>query len=129
VIAAAPVDRLLLERELRQDLVRAADVVVVVVRRDVVVDLGDPQLLDVEEGLVAEVPHPIVEQDGFALRADEDRPVTLAYVHEVNLELAIRLGKGRENCREVQQGQRRRARSQATCTLRTIYVMPTAGSN
>ena len=71
-----------------------ADVVEVVMTHIKIVDMLDAELIEVGNGLCAIALLHIftsIEQDNLSGRRDQNRPVSLANIHVVNLELTIGL--------------------------------------
>jgi hypothetical protein len=98
-IAASPVEHNPRQRNLVKHLRSAADVVGVIVASEAIVDVGDAELLEGGDGLVAVLRRSIIEKHDLRAGRDQDSPIALPYVHEVDPKVSVCLRKN-DHCGE-----------------------------
>src|SRR5206468_12318220 len=77
VVAPAAIQGEVLEGEVGEDRRGAAEVILMVMTDDLIIDFRDPELVQIRQLLLALLPDAVVEQDRFSVRRDEDGTITL----------------------------------------------------
>src|SRR5882724_368512 len=93
-IALTSIKDVVLHWELLCNLRQTADVIGMVVANKNVVDVRDAESLEIGNRFVAIVPNTSIKQDHRAVWRNQNGAVSLAYVNEMDLQLAVCLAKG-----------------------------------